>query len=164
MPFTPREAAAAVANWEMHEDDGQVVSVRENGKKRVQTVNKSDSLTVQSDREQAEMKSILAKYEMTGVIEHLRQVDLEFRDITAFDNYHDAMREAERAKQEFMTLPSKVREVFDHDHGKWLDAAEDGVTPEQHAKLVKLGMVEEITPVEPEAPAAPVSPPAPPAE
>lgn len=159
MPSTPREAQAVTANWEMHKDDGQKVTTRPNGHKRVQTINKSKSLTQQSDREFSELKQILSKYEMTGVMEHLRNVDLEFRDITTFTDYHEAMREAERAKVAFMELPSKVREAFEHDHGQWLDAAEDGLSEAQTARLIKSGY---LPAPEPAPVTAPTEEPAPP--
>lgn len=123
---------------------------------RVRTVNSLESMTVQSDVVRAEMKHILAKYEQTGVLVGLDEVDLAFRDVTEFEDFSDMMRASVEAKGAFMRLPSKVREVFDHDHLRWLDAAHDGLELSQKAKLEELGVIERV-----EDPAKPVKLPEP---
>lgn len=137
---------------------------------RVQTINDDESLTVQSDRFEADIKHILAKYEATGVLARLPQVALEFRDVQEFTDFATLARRGKEAELEFMQLPSKVREVFDHDWTRWLDAAHDGATDAQRAKLVDLGVLEAVAdptppaPVDPPPPPpAPEPPPAPPA-
>lgn len=168
----------------------QVRTARPGGRDRVQTafvvvddlgdLVPEESLTKQSDVHRAEMKHILAKYEETGVLVGLRDTDLEFRDVSQFDDFSEMMRESVNAKQAFMRLPSKVREVFGHDHMNWLDAAHDGLQDDQRARLTKLGVLEEVEDLPPApapapaaapaaapapapAPAAPAAPPAPPA-
>jgi len=130
---------------------------------RVQTVNVEPSKTVQSDLYRTEIKHILAKYHQTGVMEHMRNVDLQFRDVTEFSDFSDLMFQSKEAEKAFMKLPSKVRQVFGHDYATWLDAAHD---PEKLAelrpKLEKLGVFapEESSP----APVVPAAvPPVPPA-
>lgn len=143
----------------------QVVMVREDGRKRVRTLFEDESLTVQSDVARSEMKHILAKYEETGVLVGLRDVDLAYRDVSEFGSYGDLVREHHKAKEAFMALPSKVREVFGHSVENWLDAAHRGLDEDQTAKLVDLGVLEAveeppvvapaaITPSEGEAPGA----------
>jgi len=122
---------------------------------RVRTVNTLPSMTVQSDVARAEIKHILAKYRQVGVIEHMRNVDLQFRDVSEFSDFSDMMYQSKVAEAAFMRLPSKVREVFHHDVAEWLDAAHDkakldALLPE----LEKLGLV--VAPAAPAgAPAAP---------
>lgn len=124
-----------------------LISVREDtGRKRVQTIydpEEDPSRTVQSDRHEAEMKSILRKYEAVGIIDHMRNVDLMFRDVSEFEDFTDLMRQTKVAEAEFMKLPSKVREIFGHSVEAWLDAAHDpekleALTPQ----LVELGLVD----------------------
>jgi len=127
-------------------------------KPRVQTEFLDESLTVQSDRFRSEIKHIMTRFEETGVMAGMREVDLAFRDVSQFSDFAELMREAEDAKQEFMRLPSKVREVFGHDHFNWLDAAH---RPEAFARyrpaLEELGVLEKVAkPSEP--PVAPVPP------
>lgn len=127
----------------------QVVTIREDtGRRRVQTLNEEPSKTVQSDRNQAEMRSILAKYEGVGIIDHMREVDLEFRDVSEFEDFADLMRQTKVAEAEFMRLPSKLREVFGHDVEEWLDVAHSPERLEElRPQLEKLGVWKE-----PEAP------------
>jgi len=122
---------------------------------RVRTVNTLPSRTVQSDVVRAEIKHILAKYRQVGVLEHMRNVDLQFRDVSEFSDFADVMYQSKVAESAFMRLPSKVREVFHHDVAEWLDAAHDkakldALLPE----LEKLGLVV-APPAPPAAPAAP---------
>lgn len=131
------------------ENDGKRVTRRSNGRKRVVTVNESDSRTVQSDVENAEIKSLLAKYE-AGILPQLQQSDLQYRDITSFTDYHEAMQHAEGVRQEFMALDPRIRRVFENDHLVWLDAAKDGLDPEQINGLTKLGLIEAPEPPAPE--------------
>lgn len=121
---------------------------------RVRTLNEDPSKTVQSDAHRADIKQVLAQYEATGVLANLNDVDLQFRDVSEFTDYADLMQQNKEAEAEFMRLPSKVREVFEHDHTVWLDAAHDGITEEQAQKLVRLGVLEEVK-SDAEAPASP---------
>ena len=123
----------------------QVVTVRENGRRRVVTINNQESRTAQGDVSSAEIKNILANYEVTGIIPHMRNVDLQFRDVGEFTDLADAMQQAKTAETEFMKLPSKLREVFEHDVAKWLDAAHDPEKIEAlRPKLEELGVLDPI--------------------
>lgn len=121
----------------------ELVTVREDtGRRRVQTVNDMPSKTVQADVVRSEIRHILAKYKGVGIVEHLRDVDLQFRDVSEFDDFADLMFQSKQAEKVFMSLPSKVREVFDHDVAKWLDAAHDEAKLEElRPKLEKLGVM-----------------------
>ena len=146
------------------ENDGPYTGKRRNGRRRVVTVNNKDSKTVQGDVNQAEIKNILANYEVTGIVQHMRNVDLAYRDVSEFTDMSDALQQIKEAEGKFMELPSKLREVFDHDVAKWLDAAHDPEKIEAlRPQLEKLGVLDpiEVTPAAeapvtpaPEAPAA----------
>lgn len=140
----------------------QVISVREEtGRRRVQTTDFGPSKTVQGDAVRADIRHIMKKYRAMGIMDHLAQVDLTFRDVSEFTDFADLMRQTKDAEMAFMKLPSKLREVFDHDVMKWLDAAHDPEKVEAlRPKLEKLGVMKPK-----EAPAvvqaaAPVSAPA----
>jgi len=112
-------------------------------KPRVQTVNTLPSKTVQTDVFRSEIRHVLAKYKQVGIIEHLRSVDLQFRDVSEFSDFADLMFQSKEAEKVFLQLPSKVREVFDHDVAKWLDAAHDPSKVEAvRPQLEKLGVLE----------------------
>lgn len=112
---------------------------------RVQTVNTMPSKTVQSDVFRTEIRHILAKYKQVGMVEHMRQVDLQFRDVTEFQDFSDLMFQSKEAEKVFLKLPSKVREVFDHKVGRWLDAAHDPAKLEAlRPQLEKLGVMKAV--------------------
>lgn len=128
------------------------------GKPRVQTdFGDEESLTVQSEAHLADIGKILKKYDEVGIIDHLAQTEAVFADVTEYTDYADAMRNLKVAEATFMKLPSKIREIFNHDVADWLDAAHD---PKKREKLVEAGfvpaeVVEEVikaAPVEPMAP------------
>ncbi len=110
------------------------------GRARVQTFFTEPSLTVQSDSEKADIQKIMARYQATGIMESLDEADLLYKDISEFTDYADAMREIRKAEDQFMSLPSKVREIFDHDVAVWLDTAED---EDKRDALVAAGYIED---------------------
>lgn len=134
------------------ETETQLITVREeNGRRRVQTVNFGPSKTVQSDLVRADIREILKRFKAVGITDHLAQVDLVFRDVSEFTDFADMMRQTKEAEKAFMKLPSKLREVFEHDVMKWLDAAHDPEKVEAlRPQLEKLGVLKPA-PVEPAA-------------
>lgn len=136
----------------------EVGTVDARGKARVQTVNDEPSMTVQSDAPRADIREILRKYKQVGIVDHLSQVEARFMDVSGVTDFADAMRLQREAEGEFMRLPSKVREVFGHDVARWLDAAHDGVSEEQKARLIALGILDPDEVIEVEVPPAPVEP------
>lgn len=121
-------------------------------KPRVQTVNTLPSRTVQADVFKSEIKHVLAKYKQVGIIEHLRSVDLQFRDVSEFSDFSDLMQQSKLAEAVFLGLPSKVREVFDHDVATWLDCAHDPARLDAlRPQLEKLGVLTPLAPPPPPA-------------
>jgi phage internal scaffolding protein len=106
-------------------EDPIPVTVDQRGRPRVQTVNDLPSKTVQSDAQESDIRFILAKFGQTGVIQQLDATQAEYVDVTAFTDYADVMRTVREAENNFRRLPSKVREVFNHDVAEWLDTAHD---------------------------------------
>ncbi len=105
--------------------EGRIVGdIDSRGKPRVQTVNDGESMTVQSDAHLADIQNIMAQYAETGM-ESLDEADLVYKDVSEFTDLQDAFAQAALAEIEFMKLPSKVREVFEHDVAVWLDTAHD---------------------------------------
>ena len=119
------------------------VDARGNG--RVQTINKDPSETVQSDAHLADVQQIMNSYLQQGR-GLLDETALQFADVSTFTDLADAMNQAKRAEEVFMTLPSKVREIFDHDVAVWLDTSHD---EEKRDALVTAGFLE--APEDPEA-------------
>ena len=116
-------------------------------KARIATDNSLPSKTVQSDVNRAEIRHIVQRFEATGIVDHMRDVDLKFEDITDFSDYGDAMQKLKEAERRFMELPSKLREVFNHNVGEWLDTAHDQAKFDAlRPQFEKLGLLEPATP------------------
>ncbi len=123
----------------------RVVGVEDSrGNDRVQTVNDEPSETIQSDAHMAEINNIMASFGAGGM-EMLDEADLMFADVSEFTDLQDAMNQAKHAEVEFMKLPSKVREIFDHDVAVWLDSAHD---PEKRDALIAGGWINDPDAVE----------------
>ena len=139
----------------------QVVDSR--GKPRVQTVNDEPSKTVQSQAHLADMSYIMERYGATGIIDGLNQTEMQFADVSEHTDYAQLMRTVAAAEEQFMKLPSKVREEFNHDVAKWLDAAHDA---EKRQALVDAGVIDDVegSPPDPETGPAGSPEPAVPAE
>jgi len=129
---------------------------------RVQTVNTLPDRTVQADLVRTDIRHILAKYRQVGIVEHMREVDLVYRDVSEFQDFSDLMRQSADARNAFMRLPAKLREVFDNDVSKWLDAAHDPEKIEAlRPELEALGVLKpKPAPVVAPAAVPPVVPPA----
>lgn len=117
---------------------GDLGSIDARGRDRVQTINTDPSSTVQSDAHLADITKIVEGFAKTGM-DMLDEADLMFKDVSEFTDLGDALRQAETAKVEFMKLPSKVREVFEHDVAVWLDTAHD---EDKRDALVNAGFLE----------------------
>lgn len=109
------------------------------GRPRVQTVNSDPSLTVQSDAKKADITHIINRYKRGELVTNLNQAEAQFADISAFTDFADAMRHVRTAETEFLKLPSKIRELFNHDVANWLDHAHDEDKREQ---MVQAGLMD----------------------
>lgn len=107
------------------------------GRDRVQTVNEEDSMTVQSDAHLADVNRIMKEFGLDGSA-MLDETALIFADVSEFTDLQDALNQAKVAENEFMKLPSKVREIFGHDVAVWLDTAHD---EDKRAALVAAGFL-----------------------
>lgn len=108
------------------------------GNPRVQTVNDEPSLTVQSDGPQADIRQIMAQYLKTGQVD-LDRAEGMFMDVSEFTDFADVQRQSKEAEVQFLRLPSKVREIFDHNVANWLDTAHDD---DKRQKLIDAGFLE----------------------
>ena len=105
---------------------------------RVQKHFPGQSLTVQADKDSCDVNQILARYQKTGAIEHMRQYQGDYADVSGAVDYKTALDITIRAQDMFAALPSTVRARFENDPGKFLEAVED---PDQRDELVELGIL-----------------------
>ncbi len=99
-------------------------------------------VTIQSDNNEADINLLMKRHTPAGLAAMMETTEHLFADVTDFQDYTDVMREARRAEESFMTLPSKVRELFHHDAAEWLDCAHDEEKLAAMApQLEKLGLI-----------------------
>lgn len=89
------------------------------------------SLTRQEFADDADINTIMAQYEKTGVISHMNQTPPAYLDLTDVPDLQqsiDLIREAETA---FMSLPATVRATFDNNAVKFVEFAQNPANIDQ---------------------------------
>lgn len=100
--------------------------------------------TKQAFVQECDINHIMARYKKTGIIDHVRPSAGMFGDFTEVPDFATAQELVIQAEASFMQLPSKVRDRFSNDPGKFLAFFED---PENFkdasvvSEFKKLGLV-----------------------
>lgn len=128
---------------------------------RVQVDCSKDGVTKQEFQKDCDINRIMAKYQKTGVINHLSKWGEQYGEVPATD-LMEAYLISERAGEMFRELPSSLRNKFEGDPVKFLQFVQD---PENVGELGELGLLRG----EPREPPQPTKkaedpPPPPPAE
>ena len=87
-----------------------------------------ESMTEQAHARSCDINTIMSRYEKTGVLEHIKDYEPQFGDVSDLD-FKRAMDTVAQVKSEFQDLPAWVRDHYNQDEGKYLEAVstEDGV-------------------------------------
>lgn len=96
------------------------------------------SLTRQSFSDECDINNIMARFEKTGIIEHLNQHQGTYGDFTLITDYHSALLQVIDAQNSFNSLPSKLRAQFNNDPGLFLTFVQD---PDNIPELEKMGLI-----------------------
>ena len=111
------------------------------------------SRTKQGFAEESEINNIMARYEKTGLLEHVNSFKGDYGDYTNVpQSFDQALNQVKEAQEMFMTLPASIRERYDNDPGRFLTFV-DGATREE---LQEAGL---IAPEDRRDPNAPPEPP-----
>lgn len=111
-----------------------------------------ESLTHQEFAEESDINVIIDRF---GIGENPIEAQEWVTNVDIADapnNYMDVMNQLNQARDQFMSLPAKVRSQFDNDPGRFVDFVSD---PNNGDELVRMGLAT-VRPVDP----APVSEPA----
>ena len=105
-----------------------------------------ESLTHQEFKEESDINTIIDRFGIgenpVQPMEWVTNVDIA----DAPDNYMAVMNQLNEARDQFMSLPAKVRSQFDNDPGKFVDFVSD---PGNGDELVRLGLAAVRPPVKP---------------
>lgn len=122
-------------------------------RKRVQEFNDEPPRTKQSFKKECDINNIMAKFQKTGAITHVRDHGANYGFATSTD-FHQAMNTVAKANEMFDALPSTIRSRFNGDPGAFLDFVQD---PENEDEMRKL----KLLPAKPEPVRDPEPAPAP---
>lgn len=103
------------------------------------------SLTRTEFAEECDINAIMARYEKTGVISHVRQVTPRYIDLSDVPDLQRALNVLADADRAFMTLPAATRREFDNDPAKFVEFAQ---RPENNERMREWGLAEPL-PAEP---------------
>lgn len=126
---------------------------------RVRTMPVGDSRTEQSHKSVVNVNTIMAKYKKTGLFPQRTTVPT-YGDFTGYDDFHQTQNRVAEARSNFMTLPARIRKMFDNDPGKLLEFVLDA---DNRSEAIEMGLLPNDTPKDEngdsETPETPESPP-----
>ncbi|AXH75288.1 MAG: internal scaffolding protein [Microviridae sp.] len=94
-------------------------------------------MTQQHFAEESEINNILRSHDRNGVIEHINRGKAIYGDFSNITDFSDALEQINQAKEEFMTIPSSIREKFQNDAGQFFKFASN---PDNLSELQKMGL------------------------
>lgn len=107
-------------------------------RKRVAIESFEPTLTKQSFQNECDINHIMARYEKTGLVDHVRQVEGHYGNYIAAADYHGACNQVLAAQDMFMTLPAAVRSRFANDAGAFLMFVQD---PKNRKEMADMGLL-----------------------
>ncbi len=116
------------------------------------------SRTQQSFKDETDINSIMAKYQKTGLIDHVNEHGAHYGEQPAADDYHAAMNMVASTSSLFSELPSSVRDEFDNDPALFLEYISDEERRNELLKTKKINQDELDIPAVPEADPPPNEP------
>lgn len=108
-----------------------------NGYERLSIVFSEPTRTMQSSREECDINSILARYQKTGVIEHLNRYQGNYGNFLSASDYQSSLNSVLSADSAFQSLPSSLRFRFNNDPAQFLSFVEN---PANRDELVSMGL------------------------
>jgi len=94
------------------------------------------TLAVQESKEDVDLNNILRKMAVTGVMP-FAEANPSYGDFSEVRDYHTLMNSLISAQNAFKTLPSGIRERFNHDPGQLMSFMDD---PRNFDEGVKIGL------------------------
>lgn len=99
------------------------------------------SLTHQSFLEECDYNNVLAKWQKSGLITHINPAVPTYEDVSAFVDYQSSLELIRSAQEQFLALPSHVRDRFENDPAKLISFLQD---PANAAEAAKLGLINPV--------------------
>lgn len=113
--------------------------------RRVQFTCTGVSMTKQSFNDECDINQIMAKFQKTGMIDHINKNQPSYGDHSPAD-YHESLTIIREAEVLFNELPSSVRKKFNNQPDEFYSFVQN---PENEAELYDLGLTNNPIPAEP---------------
>ena len=114
-----------------------------------------ESMTQEQFAEECQINNIIRRHDRSGVIEHIARGNAIYGDFSNVTDFSDALDQINQAKEEFLNIPSEIREKFQNDAGQFFKFASN---PDNIEELRELGLASpyqsEAMPSEPAIPEA----------
>lgn len=108
--------------------------------------------TVQSDRDEADINKIIARFEKSGTLPRGSSKEPFYGDVSEFSGLAESIAKVKAAEQLFMGFDAGLRERFDNDPVKMISFLEDTSNLDE---AIELGLIEARPVTEPRAPEVP---------
>ena len=107
--------------------------------KRVQlSFEGTKSLTQQSMSAECDINRIMARFEKTGLIDHVNKFEGNYGDFSEMQDYATSMNQVLAAQEMFASLPSGIRQKFNNSPREFLEYVDK---EENHEEMRKLGLM-----------------------
>jgi len=94
------------------------------GEKQKVTLTTLDARVEQCHRDECDINKIIAKYDRTGVLNHVNDFEARYEDLTGLD-YQTMLNTVANANSMFEGLPSEIRNQFDNEPQKFISFMDD---------------------------------------
>ena len=94
------------------------------GEKLKVVLTTGEGLTEQCHKDECDINKIIAKYDRTGVLNHVNEFEAQYGDLTGID-YQTMLNTVSEANSMFEGLPSQIRNKFENDPSKFLSFVDD---------------------------------------
>ena len=113
--------------------------VKEYARQQIEFPPYEESSVKREFQEEADMRNIVKRWMQTKTLTHVMQEQPTYGDFTSGGDLLEVLNRGEKAWDDFMNLPSNVRDHVDNDPVKFLDMVYD---PSRRPELEELGLVE----------------------
>jgi phage internal scaffolding protein len=106
------------------------------GEKQKVTLTTLDARTEQCHRDECDINKIIAKYDRTGVLNHVNDFEARYEDLTGLD-YQTMLNTVANANSMFEGLPSEIRNQFANDPANFISFMDD---ENNNEKMYEMGL------------------------
>lgn len=101
--------------------------------------------------DECDINILMAKYQKTGMLDHIVRYKGQYADVTNQEDYQSAIHTIMDANDMFESLPARVRDRFHNSPGEFLAFVED---PSNRDEMAELGLLDKppTPPAEPTPP------------